>query len=168
MDRTRRRRGPQRSRKILAPSRFLYPVRASTTGFARSSETKRNHQGPPPDWRDRFVSAYASAHPWEDWAETWAHYLHIADTWDTALSFGLDVDDGLEFEDFTHHALARPDDPESRTFLQFLNRWTQLTAVLNELSRAMGLPDFYPFILSQRAVAKLHFVHAAIQGPHRN
>ena len=119
-------------------------------------------EGPPADWRDRYVSAYASAHPWEDWAETWAHYLHIADTWDTALSFGVDVNAGLEFDGFTHHALAAPDHPGSSHFLQFLNSWTQLTAVLNELSRAMGLADFYPFVLSQRAVTKLHFIHMTI------
>jgi len=118
--------------------------------------------GPPPDWRDRYVSAYASAHPWEDWAETWAHYLHIADTWDTALSFGMDVNAGLEFDGFTPQALAAPELPDSPRFLEFLNSWTQLTAVLNELSRAMGLADFYPFVLSQRAVAKLHFVHMVI------
>jgi hypothetical protein len=122
------------------------------------------NEGPPPDWRDRFVSAYASSHPWEDWAETWAHYLHIADTWDTALSFGMDVDAGMEFEGFTAAALAEPEQPGSARFLQFLNSWTQLTAVLNELSRAMGLADFYPFILSKGAVAKLHFVHLAIRG----
>ncbi len=46
-------------------------------------------QRPPPDWQDRYVSAYASAHPWEDWAETWAHYFHILDTVDTAESFGV-------------------------------------------------------------------------------
>jgi hypothetical protein len=121
--------------------------------------------GPPSDWRDWYVSAYASAHPWEDWAETWAHYLHIADTWDTALSFGMDLSAGMEFDGFTHAALASPDLPGSGRFLEFLNDWTQLTAVLNELSRAMGLADFYPFVLSQRAVAKLHFVHRAIVTP---
>ena len=124
-------------------------------------------EGPPSDWPDRFVSAYASAHPWEDWAETWAHYMHINDTWDTALSFGVDVDAGVEFVGFTQHALARPDLPGSAGFLDFLNSWTQLTAVMNELSRAMGLADFYPFVLSQRAVAKLHFVHTVISGAAR-
>jgi hypothetical protein len=119
-------------------------------------------QGPPLDWRNRFVSAYASAHPWEDWAETWAHYLHITDTWDTALSFGMDVDAGLAFDGFTDAALFQKDHPESGQFLNFLNSWTQLTAVLNELSRAMGLADFYPFVLSRSAVAKLHFVHTSI------
>jgi len=122
------------------------------------------NQGPPPDWRNRFVSAYASAHPWEDWAETWAHYMHITDTWDTALSFGVDVNAGVEFDGFTADALARPGQPDSQRFLNFLNSWTQLTAVMNELSRAMGLADFYPFVLSQRAVAKLHFVHLVIRG----
>jgi hypothetical protein len=122
------------------------------------------NQGPPSDWRDRFVSAYASAHPWEDWAETWAHYMHITDTWDTALSFGVDVNAGVQFDGFTYNALARPNQPGSGRFLNFLNSWTQLTAVMNELSRAMGLADFYPFVLSQRAVAKLHFVHMVIRG----
>ncbi len=119
-------------------------------------------EGPPPDWRDRYVSAYASAHPWEDWAETWAHYLHISDTWDTALSFGMDVNAALDFDGFTRAALSDPHQPGSGRFLEFLNSWTQLTAVLNELSRAMGLADFYPFVLSQSAVAKLHFVHMTI------
>jgi len=119
-------------------------------------------EGPQRNWRDRFVSAYASAHPWEDWAETWAHYMHITDTWDTALSFGMDVDAGVVFDGFTDAALVRPDHPGSGRFLGFLNSWTQLTTVLNELSRAMGLADFYPFVLSRSAVSKLHFVHMTI------
>jgi hypothetical protein len=90
--------------------------------------------------------------------------MHITDTWDTALSFGLDVDAGMGFDGFTYQALALPDQPGSGRFLNFLNSWTQLTAVMNELSRAMGLADFYPFVLSQRAVAKLHFVHTVITG----
>jgi hypothetical protein len=93
--------------------------------------------------------------------------MHINDTWDTALSFGVDVDAGVEFVGFTQHVLARPDLPGSAGFLDFLNSWTQLTAVMNELSRAMGLADFYPFVLSQRAVAKLHFVHTVISGAAR-
>ena len=136
-----------------------------TQDYAAALQRHYN-QGPPPDWRDRFVSAYASSHPWEDWAETWAHYLHIADTWDTALSFGMDVDDGMALDAFTPDALAEPEHPGSEKFLRFLNRWTQLTTVLNEISRAMGLADFYPFVLSQSAVSKLHFVHRAIVGPH--
>ena len=79
----------------------------------------------------------------------------------------MDVNAGVEFDGFTYHALAWPDQPDTASFLNFLNSWTQLTAVMNELSRAMGLADFYPFVLSQRAVAKLHFVHTVIRGAAR-
>ena len=125
---------------------------------------QRHHQqGPPADWPQRFVSAYASAHPWEDWAETWAHYLHLVDTLDTALSFGLDADDvAIDFTPFTEDALDAPMDPGASRFLDFINAWTEISAVLNELSRSMGQPDFYPFVLSRPAVAKLHFVHRVV------
>jgi hypothetical protein len=39
---------------------------------------------------ESFISKYATSHPWEDWAETWAHYLHIMDMLETAY-FGLNV-----------------------------------------------------------------------------
>jgi hypothetical protein len=121
-------------------------------------------QGPRPDWNERCVTAYAGVHPWEDWAETWAHYLHIVDTLDCALSFGLDPESSIEMEvkPFTSDALCRPQDPEGPRFLHFINSWTRLTAALNELSRAMGYNDFYPFVLSRHAVAKLHFVHLVV------
>ena len=45
--------------------------------------------GPPPDWQNWFVTPYASTHPWEDWAESWAHYFHMVDTLETASAFGL-------------------------------------------------------------------------------
>jgi hypothetical protein len=118
-------------------------------------------QGPVSNWQGSFVSAYATAHPWEDWAETWAHYLHIVDTFDTALSFGLDPDHSIELdvEPFTPDALSPSNNADAASFLHFVNSWTRLTAVLNELSRGMGLHDFYPFVLSRNAVAKLYFVH---------
>jgi hypothetical protein len=120
-------------------------------------------EGPAPDWARHHVSAYASAHPWEDWAETWAHYLHMVDTLDTALSFGLEAED-LEtgYEPFTPDCLYRPQDPDAARFLSVVNAWTELTGVLNELSRSMGQPDFYPFVLSRMAVAKLQFVHLVV------
>ena len=111
-------------------------------------------QGPPADWRERYVSAYASSHPWEDWAETWAHYLHMVDTLDTAASFSLDIESvEMTFEGFKAEALVQPDDH----FLHFINSWSRFTAVLNELSRSMGLPDFYPFVLSRSSVGKVTF-----------
>lgn len=129
-------------------------------------------QGAPPEWPQNFVSAYASAHPWEDWAETWAHYLHMLDTLDTAFSFGLDtatVD--IEYEGFTTDELFEPAKTDAAgqaedgaRFIAFVNDWVRLTSVLNELSRSMGEPDFYPFILSNATVRKLHFVHLVVQG----
>lgn len=121
-------------------------------------------KGPAPDWQKRFVSAYASSHPWEDWAETWAHYLHILDTSSTALSFGVDpaASIDIEIEPFTEASLFDPKAPQAGDFLSFINSWICLTAPLNELSRAMGLADFYPFILSGCAVAKLQFVHQVV------
>ncbi|MGH8804795.1 MAG: zinc-binding metallopeptidase family protein [Polaromonas sp.] len=121
------------------------------------------YQGPPSDWPLHFVSAYASTHPWEDWAECWAHYLHMRDAIDTALSFGLSVDRfDLEFTPFTLDALYQPDHPDAEQFLAFLNHWTQLTTMLNEMSRSMGQPDFYPFVLSREVVGKLHFIHLVV------
>ena len=119
--------------------------------------------GPPTHWWLRHVSAYASTHPWEDWAECWAHYLHMRDTIDTAVSLGLATDSAqLEFTAFTLDALYRPDHPEAQTFLDFLNDWTRLTTLLNEMSRSMGQPDFYPFVLPHEVVAKLHFIHLLV------
>ncbi|MDP1955720.1 MAG: putative zinc-binding metallopeptidase [Polaromonas sp.] len=120
-------------------------------------------QGPRPDWALHYVSAYASVHPWEDWAECWAHYLHMRDTVDTALSFGLSADSAqLEFTPFTLDALYQPEHPQAQGFLDFLNQWTRLTTLLNEMSRAMGQPDFYPFVLPREVVTKLHFIHLVV------
>ncbi len=128
---------------------------------------QRNYQqGPLPGWEQQYVSAYASVHPWEDWAETWAHYLHIVDVLDTALSFGLDFRKlEMEIEPFNREALFRPNEAGAKRFLAVLNAWIELTAVLNELSRSMGQPDLYPFALPHPAVAKLHFIHLVIAPP---
>ena len=117
--------------------------------------------GPPADWQSQFVSAYASAHPWEDWAETWAHYLHIVDTLETAAACGLAL------------VPPRPDEPaldplptEAKLrdvpFDRLINSWFPLTYVVNELNRGLGLADAYPFVLSQGAITKLQYVHDLI------
>lgn len=126
---------------------------------------KANYEnGPPADWADRYISSYASTHPWEDWAETWAHYLHMIDSLGTALGFGLDAED-IEaiIEPFERDALYAPDDTGADGFLSLLNSWIEMTMVLNELARSMGQPDFYPFVMSKAAVAKLQFVHMVVE-----
>jgi hypothetical protein len=127
---------------------------------------KNYSEGPPIDWALHYVSAYASSHPWEDWAECWAHYLHMRDTVDTAASLGLSaqgIDSAyLEFTAFTLDALYQSDHPDAQNFLDFLNEWTRLSTLLNEMSRSMGQIDFYPFVLPHEVVAKLHFVHLLV------
>jgi hypothetical protein len=123
---------------------------------------KRNYEsGPPASWNRRFVSAYASVHPSEDWAETWAHYLHVRDTLDTASSFGIEPG-SAEPADFGVGDLWQPQAANARSFLRLLQRWIRITGVMNEMSRAMGQHDFYPFVLPRAAVAKLHFIHCVV------
>ena len=124
---------------------------------------KRHYAAPRADWPQHFISVYASSHPWEDWAETWAHYLHMADTADTAMSFGVDATNvELASDLFTPDDLWLPGHPGAARFLDFLNGWVLLTNVLNELSRSMGQPDYYPFVLPRVAVGKLQFIHCVI------
>ena len=52
-----------------------------------------------------------------------------------------------------------PREGDEPFFLALINAWIELTGVLNELSRSMGERDFYPFVLSDPAVTKLHLVH---------
>lgn len=126
---------------------------------------RRHHEaGPPAGWDQQYISAYASCHPWEDWAETWSHYLHLQDTLDTARSFGLDGSTvELELEPFAPAALeAPPEDRAAADFLALVNGWLVLVTALNELTRSMGQADFYPFVLSLPALRKLYFVHRVV------
>ena len=104
-------------------------------------------------------------HPWEDWAETWAHYLHVVDSMGTALGFGLDAED-LEgtITPFTRDVLYAPDDPGAPRFLSLLNSWIEMIMVLNELAHSMGEPDFYPFVMSKPVIARLQLVHMIVAG----
>ena len=123
--------------------------------------------GAPADWRDQHVSEYATAHPYEDWAETWAHYLHMVDAFGTARSFGLSpVVAKLEFDPFPAEALLAADgstDDADQQFLDMVNGWSELTVAFNQVTRSMGEPDFYPFVLSLPAVRKLHFIHRVVR-----
>jgi hypothetical protein len=115
----------------------------------------RHHRsGPLPDWQDSHVSAYASAHPWEDWAETWAHYLHMVDALDTAEAEGMEGRAGGPID---HRDVYR-----SVTFHELMARWVPLTIAMNSLSRSMGHDDFYPFVIPEPAYDKLAFVHRVI------
>jgi hypothetical protein len=152
--------------RLVCDSRWLEPFR-QLFGDERASYAealKRNYeQGPPADWASRHVSAYASTHPWEDWAETWAHYMHVVDSLSTALGFGIDVGHlRCEAQPFSRNDLYAPDAVEAGRFIALLNAWIEMVTVLNELARSMGQPDFYPFVMCRAVVAKLHFIHLVI------
>ena len=119
-----------------------------------------NHyaNGPPPDWQNRFVSAYAASHPWEDWAETFAHYLHIVDTLETSEHFGVRI--ARRLGDGTVQRSDPDFDPYTiDDFAPIIEDWLPLTFALNSLSRSMGQPDMYPFVLSEAVIEKLTYVH---------
>jgi hypothetical protein len=107
--------------------------------------------GPPQDWTARHVSAYASMHPWEDWAETWAHYLHITDSSQTARAHGLRT------------SLADPDEAPDSSIRQTLRDWIPLTYAMNGMARSMGMGDLYPFVLAPAVIDKLVFVDEAVR-----
>ncbi len=96
------------------------------------------------DWHANYVSAYASAHPHEDWAETFAHYLHITDALETAEAAGL---------------VTSAEDIETGA----IRRWMSLAVTLNELNRSLGIDDPYPFVLTQPVVRKLELVNRLVR-----
>ena len=126
---------------------------------------KRNYeQGPPTNWADRHITAYASVHPWEDWAESWAHYMHVVDSLDTALRFGLRGEDvEAAVEPFSVNDLHDPSAPDAKRVILLMNSWVQLTTVLNELARSMGQHDFYPFVMSRPGSGKMHFIQMLVK-----
>jgi hypothetical protein len=114
--------------------------------------------GPPTDWPERHVSAYATMHPFEDWAETFAHYLHIRDTLQTAAAFGIIVAGPEESHDLSLTA-APEQDVGRRSMQAVLSDWFPLTYALNAVNRSMGAADLYPFTLAPTVIDKLSFVH---------
>jgi hypothetical protein len=120
----------------------------------------RHYQaGAPADWQDRYVSEYATMHPWEDWAETFAHYLHIRDTLETAAEYGVVVRGPRAVEaDRSLKANPQPEAGE-RGFAEVLDNWLPLTYALNAVNRSMGADDLYPFTLAPMVIEKLEFVH---------
>jgi hypothetical protein len=118
---------------------------------------KRHYEeGPPAHWREDFISVYASSHPWEDFAETWAHYLHIVDTLETAAAFGLKIKPRRAKGGLT---AAIDFDPYAADMDKLIDAWLPVEFATNNLNRSMGLTDLYPFLLSPRVIDKLSFVH---------
>ena len=120
-------------------------------------------EGPPEDWAEHHVSSYATMHPWEDWAETFAHYLHIVDTLQTAGAFGVTVAGPEGVLASKSAPLHSEPDAEEDDFAQVLETWLPLTYALNALNRSMGADDLYPFVLTPSVMDKLGFVHRMVR-----
>lgn len=102
-------------------------------------------EGPRPDWQQTHVSAYASSHPWEDWAECWAHLLLIVDTLETAATIGMAPPGAIS------------DDMDER-----IDHWIKLARRINLLNRSLDQPDPYPFVLTPPVIDKLKLVDEII------
>ncbi len=115
-------------------------------------------EGAPPDWAQRFISPYATAHPWEDWAECFAHLLHLLSTLDSAFHLGLTF--GAAEAAFFHEfpALQDPYLARPEAFPTLMESWYRLSCAVNVLNRSVGQPDLYPFVLNSTVAAKLEFL----------
>ena len=132
-------------RKLFGDERLSY-TDAMDTYYAN---------GPVHNWYVNFISAYASMHPWEDWAESWAHYLHIVDTLETANDYGVNI-----LQNQLCNPLAERYRRSAETdFDKIYEDWCRLTTVLNALNRSMGQDYAYPFVITEPAKYKLAFIH---------
>lgn len=140
-----------------------------------SQALQQHYQQPRPDWQSDFVSSYATSHPWEDWAETWAHYLHLIDLLETAANYQiaftlqspegpmtvqcLDPYDAMAGLTASHDVTAAP----AAGLVELFNQGMGVSLVLNSLNRSLGQEDAYPFVLTTPVLDKLTFVHEIVQ-----
>ncbi len=121
--------------------------------------------GPQADWQERCISAYSTMHPWEDWAETWAHYLHMIDALESFESLGLRRSAAMPKE--TIERIAPLPSPFQMVpvaeFTKKLQTWLELTPAINELSSSLGHNMSYPFVVSPPVIRKLFFIHCMVK-----
>lgn len=145
------------NQKVLNDFRNLFGNEQLDYGDALKTHYQN---GAPVDWQNNFISEYATSHPWEDWAETWAHYLHIMDMAETAYYFGMSVNPILKDNSLQGSV---PNDPyEFKNFNSIYKAWAPLSFAINSLNRSMGIPDAYPFVVSLPVVDKMKFIHRLI------
>ncbi|MRI01820.1 hypothetical protein GH721_14860 [Kriegella sp. EG-1] len=114
--------------------------------------------GPQLNWQTTYISKYASSHAWEDWAETWSHYLHLMDALETAYNFGLQINPKLTGENKL--GMNATFDPYlEKDFKVILDTGIPLLFAMNSMNRSMGESDPYPFVISESVKNKLEFIH---------
>lgn len=104
--------------------------------------------GPTPGWQASYISAYATMHPWEDFAETWGAYLDMVSVLNTAENAYL-----LVYE---------RDDRAGINFDSMIANYLRLGIKVNEVNRAMGLMDILPEVFSGPVLLKLRYIHSLI------
>ena len=137
-------------RQLFGDERLDYPM------------AQRNYyaSGPPVNWQATWISAYASSHPWEDWAETWAHYMHMMDTLDTANNYQFSIQGSPIADPMPAlRSNAQTETGSSTSFNELVTDWERLFTALNSLNRSMGLEDAYPFVITGLTLKKLSFLH---------
>jgi hypothetical protein len=148
------------------PLRLAFRERFGNESLDYASALHGHYQnGPPAGWEQNFITAYAASHPWEDWAETWAHYLEIQDGIETCESLGLRVQHLtvplviLPGAAGTLPSVLPQSGVADGAFLAALQRWTCLSTTCNEIAHSLGEPTLYPFVISLRAAQKLRLAH---------
>lgn len=127
--------------ELLERARELF---GDETVSYQDSVSQHYEDGPPADWTERYISSYATMHPYEDFAETWAHYLHICDTIESAVAYGL-----LPATEVSRRSAFRE---------VVTDVWIPLSTALNVINQSMGKEDLYPFVLPSDVIDKLAFV----------
>ena len=120
----------------------------------------RHYATPLVDWRLNYISAYASSHPWEDWSECWAHYLHMVDGLETAAAWGLHLDHATPSGPPLQVSEFGVESTSVQTSL--IEQWLPVSQFINSMNRSLGLHDSYPFVVPSPVVTKLEFIHRVI------
>ncbi|KNZ31827.1 MAG: hypothetical protein AD742_15175 [Methylibium sp. NZG] len=148
--------------RLIADSPWLdeYRQRFGDERADYATALQQHYAHPMPDWRLSFVSAYASSHPWEDWAECWAHYLHMIDGLETAAAWGLRLDCPTPGGEPLQAVALNLSAPSFEATL--IQQWLPISQFSNAMNRSLGLHDSYPFVVPPPVVAKLDFIHRVV------
>ncbi len=119
--------------------------------------------GSPDNWEETFISEYATMHPWEDFAECFAHYLHISDVMSTAAVGGMTLRPEPIAGRQDAAVVPRASYPEDG-FDDMMDDWHWVSLLFNRVNRAMGKDDLYPFDIVEPVRRKLAFVHRVVRG----
>ena len=153
--------------QLIEGTPLLEPFRAmfgdERIDYTRSLEAHYGSEEQPVTWPALHLSQYAASHPWEDWAECWAHYLHLLDIVETAYWYGLGIAPKAG-QDTTLTTIADIDPYGPVDFADLQRVWFPVTYLGNSLNRSMGQPDFYPFVLSSVVLDKMRFIHEVARG----